>query len=351
MNNFPETRLASICNCILEESSSPRALHDALDAFAQMCGDISDIHPDPSFDAWADDALLATGVAINPQAAAHCVSDYRRSVAFIRGVYAAINTLRSRFPGSPLDILYAGCGPFATLLLPLLGKINAGELNVTLLDIHQRSLDSVDLLLREFGLSTPAIRAIRGDACHYRHDKKLHLVIAETMQKSLEQEPQFAVTANLAPQLSADGLFIPQQIEVELSLTDLEYEKKLVGQSREIDPGVREKRHPLATVFTLSPEGAVNQLHKGRYNALTKNLELNPTTVTIPSLANNARLDAVLFTRITVFEQYRLEDYECEITLPLQCHELAPLAGGEQYRVAYQLGSYPKFTFARLHSK
>jgi len=53
-------------------------LCDALDAFALHCGKVSDIHPDPSFDAWADDSLLASGVAINPQAAAHCVLDYRR---------------------------------------------------------------------------------------------------------------------------------------------------------------------------------------------------------------------------------------------------------------------------------
>lgn len=319
-----------------------------MDAFALLCGNVSDIHPDPSFDAWADDSLLASGVAINPQAAAHCVLDYRRSVAFIRGVYAAINTLLSRFPGQPLDIVYAGCGPFATLLLPLLGKFTPGELKITLLDIHQRSLDSVEALLVRFAFGAHAVRTIRGDACHYRHDKKLHLVIAETMQKALEQEPQFAVTANLAPQLLPGGLSIPQHIEVELGLADLECEKELVGKSQKIDPKALEKRHPLATVFTLSPEGTDSQIQKGLYNALSKNLELNPTTVKIPSVVNITQLDAALFTRITVFEQYRLEEYESEITLPLKCHELSPLTGGEQYRVCYQLGSYPKFNFTRL---
>ena len=145
--------LTSISNSILDESSSSRQLRDALDRFALLCGDVSKIRPNPSFDAWADDSLLEDGVAINPQAAAHCVVDYQRSVVFIRGVYAAINAVKTRFPDTVIDILYAGCGPFATLLLPVLGKFTPGTLNITLLDIHQRSLDSVEQLLAYFGLS------------------------------------------------------------------------------------------------------------------------------------------------------------------------------------------------------
>ena len=340
----------SISDSILDESSSPGELRGALDAFALLCSDVSGIRPDPSFDAWAEDSLLDSGVAINPQAAAHCVVDYQRSVVFIRGVHAAINALKVRFSDTPLEILYAGCGPFATLLLPLLGKFAPGELNISLLDIHQRSLDSVELLLVHFGFCAHAVRTIRGDACHYKHRGKLHLVIAETMQKSLEQEPQFVVTANLAPQLWPTGVFIPQRIEVALYLADLEHEKELLGQSQQIDPRALEKdcrRHPLATVCTLTPESTLDQLHTARYNAHTTKLELEPTTVVIPPLADIARFDAALFTSIAVFEQYRLEDYESQITLPLKCHDLASLAGGERYRVSYQLGSYPTFNFER----
>lgn len=329
----------SLSDIILDETSSTEELCNALNAFVLLCSDISGIRPDASFDAWAEDSLLDSGVAINPQAAAHCAVDYRRSVMFIRGVHAAINALKLRFPGSPIDILYAGCGPFATLLLPLLVKFTPGELSISMLDIHQRSLESVALLLAHFELGAHAVRTIRADACHYTHPGKLHLVIAETMQKSLEQEPQFAVTANLAPQLWPTGIFIPQRIEVALYLADLAHEKELVGQSQQIDPDSLEKgggRHPLATVCTLSPESTSDQL--------------DPTIVAIPKLADITRFDAALFTRISVFEQYQLRDYESEITLPLKCHELAPLAGGERYRVSYQLGSYPKFNFELLSS-
>lgn len=351
MNRSLPACLASICDCILDESCSPAQLQGALDDFAQLCGNATDIHPDPSFDAWAEDSLLADGVAINPQAAAHCVLDYQRSVVFIRGIYAALKPLRVRLPDQPLTILYAGCGPFATLLLPLLGRFEPGELNITLLDIHQRSLDSVNVLLHAFELDDHTCHTVRGDACHYQHESKLQLIIAETMQKSLEQEPQFPVTVNLASQLQPGGVFIPQLIEVELGLTDLAYEKSSVAESRSLAPDSLQKRHPLATVFSLSPDSAAILLENGQYNANTENFELNPLVLDVPPLPNIATLDAALFTRISVFEQYRLDDYESEITLPLKCHELLPLAAGEQLRVSYQLGSYPKFNIRRINSE
>jgi hypothetical protein len=156
------------------------------------------------------------------------------------------------------------------------------------------------------------------------------------MQKSLEQEPQFAVTANLASQLWPMGVFIPQRIDVVLCLSDLEK-----GATH----------YPLATVCTLSPERAFDQMQQAQTNSEKMGPQLEPTIVVIPRLANIARFDAALFTRICVFEQYRLKDYESQITLPLKCHEILPLAGGERYRVSYQLGSYPKFNFERMNIK
>lgn len=347
--------LNSISNTILDETSSFEQLCNALNAFSLLCSEATGVSPDPSFDAWADDALLDNGVAINPQAAAHCVVDYARSVAFIRGVSAAIDTLKLRFPGSSLEILYAGCGPFATLLLPVLGKFLPGELKLYLLDVHQRSLDSVQRLLTEFGFCAHSVQLIKADASTYLHPGKLHLVIAETMQKSLEQEPQFAVTANLAPQLCPKGVFIPQHIEVSMYMADLDHERRLMDYPRlENDSqeggraGSGQRRYRLGTVCSLSPEHAFDQLQRARENSTGVVPALEPTIVEITSIADISRFDAVLFTRICVFEHYRLKDYESQITLPSKCFELSDLVGGERFRVTYQLGSYPRFNFERL---
>ncbi len=342
--------LSDITDIILDESSSTAALQEALDHFALLCSEISGITPDPSFSGWADDSFLAAGVAINPQAAAYCIKDYQRSVVFIRGVYAAIKTAQQRFPDTVIKLLYAGCGPFATLVLPLLVKFRPGELQLHLLDIHQQSLDSVCHLLKQFGLNDHRISTHQGDACHYRHAEPLHLIIAETMQKALEQEPQFAVTANLAPQLCSQGIFIPEAIEVELCLAHWQQEQAMFKRSNTLDvDGLidRGQRHSLGTLFTLRPEWAASQINQATHNDNTSMLELPLKPVQIPTLEKLASFDVLLLTRIQVFAEYHLKDYEAAITLPLRCHELLPLREGAEYQVCYQFGNYPRFNITR----
>ena len=343
-------KLTYIADTLLDETSSPKQLRAALNAFSQLCSDVGGVVPDPSFDAWADDSLLNDGVAISPEAAAHCVSDTQRTVIFIRAAYAAITNAKQRFANGPIEVLYAGCGPFATLVLPILAKFNPGELVVHLLDIHQRSLNSVVLLIGHFDLQEHRISYIQDDACHYQHSSNPHVIIAETMQKSLEQEPQFAVTANLAPQLHARGIFIPQRIEVALCLAILEAERAALQRGDALDPNALQatgERHALATVLCLTPEQAVTLKQQACQNSHGL-LELNPIHVTLPAITNLNTFDAVLFTRIQAFEQHRLLDYESEITLPLCCNEFTPLKAGEQYKVCLQIGSYPKFSVTRV---
>jgi hypothetical protein len=337
--------LEAIADTVLDESSSPRQLRLALDDFTQLCAGITGIQPDRSFDSRSGDTLLEQGVAINPGAAAHCVSDYRRSVVFIRGVYAAIRTAQCRFPAGPVSILYAGCGPFATLLLPLLCRFQPGELGIHLLDIHPDALDSVSLLITRFGFKEHGIQLVNADACSYQHHCALHLVIAETMQKALEQEPQLAVTANLAPQLTAGGIFVPQTICVDLYLARYQYELDMHRGGGQNDPdrsGRLGERHPLGTVIRLNQGQVAGLMETATYNRDSGKTELTLATVDSPQLEDRASFDLVLFTRIQVFSRYRLQDYESEITLPLKCHDLPALPGSQQLQVSYQLGSYPQ---------
>ena len=341
--------IQSICTRILNESSAPDELRGAVDEFVTICREVSGISPDPGFQAWSGDEFLDQGVAINPRAAAQCALDYRRTVVFLRGVHAAMQSLKARSSGNALNILYAGCGPFATLLLPLLARFEPFEVNITLLDIHQSSLDSVRLLCNHFGVGDHSLRLVRGNACSYQHPQELDLVIAETMQKALEQEPQFAVTANLAPQLRRGGLFLPQKIQVDLSLAAADKHHK---EQRQLQPTgqqalSRGDSAQLATVCTLTPEHAAAHLQSAIHNAGSKTPELEATTVVIPPLNALADLEPILSTNIQVFGRYRLGSHESQITLPLICHELLPLRAGQCYKVCYQLGKYPKFRFER----
>jgi hypothetical protein len=343
--------LAKICNIILDENNSKIDLNCALDDFSKICSHVTSITPNQSFNAWAQDIFLDQGVAINPEAAAYCIKDYRRSIMFIRGVHAAITELLINATDKPINILYAGCGPFATLLIPLLGKyqndnLNLSQLKISLLDIHQASLDSVNLLLNHFKISTKNISLIHADACIYQHPDKLNLIITETMQKSLEQEPQFSVTANLAPQLIDGGIFIPEKIVIELCLADRVAEQNLAKQNKKIiheNLIKSKKRFPLGTILSLIPQLAATQLKNATNHSDTNKLALKPIQIQIPKISQLNNFEALFLTYIQVFKHYQLFDYESEITLPLKCEALSPLKSGALYNISYQLGSYPVF--------
>lgn len=338
---MPLTALQTITQILLDESSSKSALKQSLDELAELCGKIGGVQPNPSYSAWAEDTFLNTGVAINPEAAAQCLKDYRRSVVFIRGVYGALQELKSRKANKPIRILYAGCGPYATLLLPLLSEFSTSELSIHLLDIHQDSLDSVTLLLPFFKLTEYDIKFIQDDACHYQHATPLDLIISETMQKSLEQEPQFTVTTNLGPQLCEGGIFIPEEIQVSFAFvsddpmqTKPEYSsiKSLLSLSASNADELKQSAY-------ASTQGACRTLEQN----VTPSLQLGQLSIPQPLI--KAHYPA-LITEIKVYKHHTLTSHESDITLPRRCFEMEPLSAEKAYNISYQIGQYPHFSFS-----
>jgi hypothetical protein len=343
---MPLTTLHAITRTLLDESSSEHSLFQALDEFTEMCSDASGIYPDPSYSAWADDTFLNKGVAINPKAAAQCVKDYRRSIVFIRGVHQALRDLNSTAEKKPINILYAGCGPYATLLLPLLSQFSPDELSTNLLDIHQTSLDSVALLLAHFNLTDHHINYIQADACRYQHTGTLDLIISETMQKSLEQEPQFAIMANLGTQLSQGSIFIPEEIRVSFALV---VEKDLNNAMQSEPKHQQQQQQALlnltaANAAQLSDQAYANDCNTSDLGQANKEPSLELAVVSIPETGIASRYPALL-TDITVYKRYELASNESDITLVRRCFEIEPLIPNQSYTVNYQMGQFPHFSF------
>lgn len=307
--------LNRIRRILLDETSPADLVAAALDDYSRACARVTGITPDAGFDAWREDRFLASGTAINPRAAAHCVTDYRRTLMFVRAVHAALERLLARTGTGVVRVLYAGCGPWATLLLPVLGAFPAGRLSVRLLDVHQSALDGVHRLIEHFGLADHAIETRLADASTWRCPEAPDLIVTETMQKALEQEPQFAVTANLAPQMAAGGIFIPEQIDVDLCLTH-------AGG-----------RHPLGRVLTLTPAHCTVP---------------EPVRVRIPAEQDLDGMEPELITTLRVFEHQVLRPGDANITLARPCPELRPLAPGARFRVAFRTGTYPVFEIVRM---
>lgn len=157
---------------------------------------------------------LSSGVAISPLDAAICTNEYMRTTKYIRGVYAAVNDLLNRFKNKKIHILYAGCGPYGTLIIPLLHLFDPKDMEITFLDIHTTSLESIKNILQSLGLAKFVCEYIQEDATQYKVSKDTHMIITETMKAAFWDEPQVSVTLNLLPQLITGGEFIPNRVIV-----------------------------------------------------------------------------------------------------------------------------------------
>ncbi|MCB0457739.1 MAG: hypothetical protein R2776_03950 [Flavobacteriaceae bacterium] len=156
------------------------------------------------------------GIALSSQDALNCLKDPLRTVRFIKGTYQAIQKAMEQFPQEKIELLYAGCGPAAPIITPLLCLLQPKKISITLIDINPTSITSVKKLIQVLGAQDFFRNYELTDATLYQHPKEfpLHIIVSETMDKGFSKEPQIRITQNLAPQLHKKGLLIPESIDL-----------------------------------------------------------------------------------------------------------------------------------------
>lgn len=246
MSRYRE-RLEPILKYILAEDENPAVIrfscYDLYQLLTEMAGigGFSDYPP-----AGLPATNLKTGKALDPLSAAHCVLDTARTTAFMRGVYAAAKEQKRLRTGRPVEVLYAGCGPFATLALPLVTQFSPGDLRLTFLDCHRTSLDAAGSIFSALGFEQFFVEYIKTDAAEYKHSRDVDLVISETMRSTLENEPLVSIMRNLAPQMSRQGTFIPQNVTIQAFVTE--------PGTRDDSSGTENVKYFLRDVFELDAE-------------------------------------------------------------------------------------------------
>lgn len=327
--------LSQITEELLFLNDNHGRLRTSADQYYRILSQTTGISDESSFYEDEIETYLADGKAISPKNAARCVLDYRRTSLFLRGIYAAINEAQKRFPGKKIEILYAGCGPFAALAVPFCLKFSSEEICFTLIDIHRRSLDSAAKIFQKYGFENFISDYIQSDAAFFRtgNDKKFHIIVTETMQKTLEKEPQVAITLNLADQLYENGIFIPQKITVEACLAN--FQKEFVFDS---DKQPERERIKLGKIFELTSESFAEK----------ENL-FSPKTLEIP--AHPLSLSSfMLLTKIEIFDSFKLDDYNSGLTYPTILHEIGELKAGQKIRFQYITGKNPHFEFRLIQA-
>lgn len=271
-----------------------------------------------------DDIMLPSGKAVSTIKAAHCLLEFQRTAVFLRGIYKAVCRLKADFPLETIHILYAGCGPYATLLTPLVALFSPSEIAFTFLDINQVSLDAVKKMYEGQRLNKYVKAYICADATTYKIPERstVHLAVSETMLNALMKEPQVAVMQNLIPQLPPMGLFLPAKITVSANLLDTNEEQ------RSITTGSLPRRIALGEVYTISRE----------YYAAPQ-----PVTFSIPNEVEGFKT-LYLHTRIETFGDEVLTDYQCSLTNPKKISSVSEM-DGKHITFNYLSGETPGFTY------
>ncbi len=296
------------------------------------------------------DTFLPSGKAISPKGAALCLLDFARTTKFLQGMEAAIRQAQSRFPGETVEAIYAGCGPFATLALPLCTRFSPGEVKFTLIDVHERSLCAARAIVDRLGLGD-FIRSFElCDATLYRVNPQLpaHVMVCETLQRGLAKETQVAITANLAPQMADGGSFVPECVSVDFCLVDLRDEFPVAGGEEPTTVPRERDRIFVSHLLEVTSQAIGTLIQNAVTDMALGCLSLPPVAARVPGNLPDKRLSGIIRTAIQVFDSIALGDYDSGLTIPIVLHDLGPIHPGDRIEFRYLLGNRPGFVYRRL---
>lgn len=319
--------LRSLVAVLLEPSAPRDALARAAASLHGLLLRTSGLEDDP---AAHRESTLPSGRALSPFDAGRCALDPVRTAVLLRGVRAAIAAAREHARGRRIEVLYAGCGPFAPLVLPLLVLEEAGDLRVTFLDVHVAAIAALRRVVERLEVGDAVADALVCDAAADEpvHGTAVDVVVVEAMQRSLGHEPQVAIVRNLVPLLAPHGVLVPESIRVDLVLSDPDVEIADGFVSARAEAA----RVPVGTVFELSRWSASAPLDADGF--------LPPVVVTLPAPIG-PRARPMLFTRIDAFGAHTLATAASGLTVPEPLWRVPDLPAGSRLAFRYRLGSDP----------
>lgn len=321
---------------ILDPEQPAPTLRPEVLALAEILRAQASFQIDPQRDIGAGETRAEAGLALSPTMAAMCLDEYHRTAVFIRGLHEAI-----RGAGRPVSVLYAGCGPYALLAVPQMSVFTPEQARFTLLDIHRESVDSAMSVVDSFGFSGHVSSCHVADASSYviDPDHRPDIILSETMNAALENEPQVAIARHLFRQAPAATL-VPESVRVDAVLVD--QSKEFPGLEHD-GPGsapLEQDRVRLGTVFELNAPSIDSW-------ASELGNELPAASIRIEQ-APALRYSAMLLTTVTVHGRNVLRDYDSSLTIPRPLVTEGSLERGATLRFHYRLGDAPALVCTAL---
>ncbi len=294
----------------------------------QLCGEEMDV------DAGRADLEFSNGKALGTYWAAMCLDDLLRTRQFIRGIDAAIkDKLKTQ---DQLHILYAGTGPFATLILPLLLRNHKQNIHYTLVEVNPLSFKMLQNVISKLALEDYNITLVQADATTYKIDSQQapDIIISETMQNALAKEQQVSIFLNLMKQVKPETLFIPEKIELFLGLLP-----KGISES-EVTPN---HYHKAKKIFELSTEAVFSEL-QNKAQQLGETVFQKTQTVLNKDILEKYNI-LFLLTEIQVYKDTKINITESGLTTPLRLMDISNTTESLTIDTQYEISAEPKLEY------
>lgn len=217
IDSHPAETIGILSAYLLDEYLEPDHERNIIDRIHELLTELAIVSGFDGSEEWHHDVQASSGMAIGVNEAARCLLDYRRTGQFFRGMYAAIFEAKQRFPGETIQVLYAGCGPYAPFFTLIAPQFSPEEVQFSLIEINEESLTVARMLIRELRLEDYLQDSYLGDATLFQvpDAADFHILFTETMDTALEREPMVSILLNLLPQMCKDVLVVPRNVSVE----------------------------------------------------------------------------------------------------------------------------------------
>lgn len=311
MKDSSQKSLVELCNItdvILKKEIDYIALKNALDALKALFLEASNLNMEA--DVNSEHIYTSSGKAIGLKWAAMCIEDLIRTKQFISGIHKAILDKQLLKKSEPIQILYTGTGPFATLVMPFITKFTSEEIQFTCLEINPNSIQSLKNVIEAFGAGAYFKEIHQCDASQFKitEGDSIDIVIIEVLQLALTREPQVAITFNLLPQLSKEVTLIPEEISLQVALLN----------------STKQQEH----LFSGDPHRKIDFLKIVEHAFTLNKAEINSKKTDIDPLVFSekeilfskeeleAHTSAVILTEITVYDTFKLGFRDSGLTIP-----------------------------------
>lgn len=311
-------RLSKITQVILDEDTSFLELKHALEKLKLIFLNLLGLNFDTDLN--QNDIFLDSGKAIGPRWASMCINDIMRTKRFICGVNKAIQNLKKTKKSKPLQLLYVGPGPFATLVMPLITLYSPSEIQFTLLEINPLSIKSLKNVIKGCNAEAYIKHIYQCDASIFTlpNPGAIDILLAECLQHALIKEPQVAIMYNLLPQLKDDVVLIPQRIALHVALINTESKLQCLLNHNGNNNNARDYYKNCKAVFTLDKESVLNNKDVFR----VKNYKFLPVTVLFSEEDMTQYNQIAINTEIIVYDSEILDICDSGLTAPLIIHNL-----------------------------